>query len=72
MSITANKGYKMNLQAEFKAVSGKSQITKTGVFTHIEVVALYVPPEGGGEHGAGARGRPRAHRRHGVLTPPPP
>lgn len=49
MSITANKGYKMNLQAEFKAVSGKSQITKTGVFTHIEVVALYIPPEGGGD-----------------------
>ena len=49
MSIKANKGYKMNLQAEFKAVSGKSQITKAGVFTHIEVVALYVPPEGGGD-----------------------
>jgi hypothetical protein len=49
MSIRANKGYKMNLQAEFKAVSGKSQITQSGVFTHIEVVALYIPPEGGEE-----------------------
>lgn len=49
MTITAKQGYKMNLQAEFKAVSGQSQITKTGQFSHIEVVALYVPPEGGGE-----------------------
>jgi len=49
MGITARKGYKMNLQAEFQAVSGKSQITKTGVFTHIEVVALYIPPQGGGD-----------------------
>lgn len=49
MTIKAKKGYKMNLQAEFKAVSGKAQITSAGRFSHVEVVALYVPPEGEGD-----------------------
>ncbi len=46
MTITANGGYKMNLQPEFQAMSGAPQITATGTFTHLEVVALHVPPEG--------------------------
>ncbi len=44
MNITANKGYKTDLQAELKAVSGATTITKVGEFAHIEVVALYIPP----------------------------
>ncbi len=46
MKITANEGYKTDLQAEFKAVSGATTITKVGEFAHIEVVALYIPPAG--------------------------
>jgi hypothetical protein len=46
MTIKANGGYKMNLQPEFQAMSGAAQITATGTFTHLEVVALHVPPEG--------------------------
>lgn len=46
MQIVANGGYKMNLQPEFQAMSGAAQITGTGTFQHLEVVALHVPPEG--------------------------
>lgn len=44
LKITANLGYKMDLQAEFKAIAGAPNITKVGEFKHIEVVALYIPP----------------------------
>lgn len=46
MRITANNGYKMNLQPEFQAMSGAAQITVAGTFQHVEVVALHVPPDG--------------------------